>query len=122
MTLLLLIILLLFLLFGWPLLRGWLYMRSLRQRVDETFRGGQQQSRSRTSNYADDEDSNGDSSDWQQNDKSHRSRKIYTDSDGEYAEFEEIAVTREEQTTDNNQWQQTVVEEQIVDVEFEEIN
>ena len=45
MSFLLFILLILFLLVGLPLLRGWLYMQNLRRRVNESFRGRQQHER-----------------------------------------------------------------------------
>ena len=66
MSFLLFILLILFLLIGWPLLRGWLYMNSLRRRVNESFRGRQQHERPRRDYDDDTEDGE---------------RKIYTSGD-----------------------------------------
>ena len=101
MSFFLFILLILFLLIGWPLLRGWLYMNSLRRRVNESFRGRQQHERPRR-DYDDDEDGE---------------RKIYNSGDGEYAEYEEVSGTVMEETTT-----QTIIEEQIIDAEYEDVN
>ena len=53
MSFFLFILLILFLLIGWPLLRGWLYMQQLKRRVNESFRGRQQHERPRR-DYGDD--------------------------------------------------------------------
>ena len=102
MSFLLFILLILFLLIGWPLLRGWLYMNSLRRRVNESFRGRQQHERPRR-DYEDDEEDG--------------ERKIYNSGDGEYAEYEEVSGTVMEETTT-----QTIIEEQIIDAEYEDVN
>ena len=98
------ILLILFLLVGWPLLKGWLYYRSLRQRVHETF-GGR---RERKPSYREEEyTETGD-------------RKIYGSGEGEYAEYEELSGTVIEETTANGDTR-TVIEEQVIDAEFEEV-
>ena len=102
MSFLLFILLILFLLIGWPLLRGWLYMNSLRRRVNESFRGRQQHERPRRDYEEDEEDGE---------------RKIYNSGDGEYAEYEEFSGTVMEETTT-----QTIIEEQIIDAEYEYVN
>jgi len=116
MTFLLFVLIVLLLIVGWPMLRGWLYMRNLRSRINdtinETFGGGQQQQQQRdysdynTQRAATDKDDDG---------------KIFDSTDGEYVEFEEVKGVRIEQTTTADDYTQTVVEEQIVDVEFEDI-
>ena len=106
MSFFLFILLILFLLIGWPLLRGWLYMNSLRRRVNESFRGRQQHERPRRDYDDDTEDGE---------------RKIYTSGDGEYAEYEEVSGTVVEETiADGNT--QTIIEEQVIDAEFEDVN
>ena len=106
MSFFLFILLILFLLIGWPLLRGWLYMNHLRRRVNESFRGRQQHERPRRDYDDDTEDGE---------------RKIYTSGDGEYAEYEEVSGTVVEETTaDGNT--QTIIEEQVIDAEFEDVN
>ena len=47
MSFLLFILLILVLMIGIPLLRGWFYMQSLRRRANESFRGRQQHERPR---------------------------------------------------------------------------
>ena len=103
MSFLLFILLILFLLIGWPLLRGWLYMNSLRRRVNESFRGRQQHERPRR-DYDEEDDG-----------------KIFNSDDGEYAEYEEVSGTiMDETTADDNT--QTIIEEQVIDAEFEDVN
>lgn len=99
MSFLLFILLVLFLMIGIPLLRGWLYMNSLRRRVNETF-GGRQERQQR-----DEEDDDG---------------KIFDSTDGEYADFEEVSGTIVEETTSTGDTR-TIVEEQVTDAEYEEI-
>lgn len=99
MSFLLFILLVLFLMIGIPLLRGWLYMNSLRRRVNETF-GGRQERQQR-----DEEDDDG---------------KIFDSTDGEYADFEEVSGTVIEETTSTGDTR-TIVEEQVTDAEYEEI-
>ena len=99
MSFLLFILLVLFLMIGIPLLRGWLYMNSLRRRVNETF-GGRQERQQR-----DEEDDDG---------------KIFDSTDGEYADFEEGSGTIVEETTSTGDTR-TIVEEQVTDAEYEEI-
>ena len=99
MSFLLFILLVLFLMIGIPLLRGWLYMNSLRRRVNETF-GGRQERQQR-----DEEDDDG---------------KIFDSTDGEYADFEEVSGTVIEKTTSTGDTR-TIVEEQVTDAEYEEI-
>ena len=109
MYFLLFILLLLFLLVGLPLLRGWLYMQNLKRRVNESFRGRQEHERPRRERNDDDEEYT-----------ETGERKIFTSGEGEYAEYEEIRGTVIEETTADGDTR-TVVEEQITDAEYEEI-
>ena len=108
MYLLLFILLILFLLVGWPLLRGWLYIQSMRRRVNESFHGRQQHERPHRERYENEEYTET------------GERKIYTSNEGEYADFEEVSVTVAEETTANDDTR-TIVEEQVTDAEYEEI-
>lgn len=110
MSFLLFILLILFLMIGIPLLRGWLYMQNLRRRVNESFRGRQQHERPRRERYEEDEEYT-----------ETGERKIYTSGDGEYAEYEEVSGTIIEETTSNGD-NRTIIEEQITDAEYEEIH
>ena len=103
MSFLLFILLILFVLIGWPLLRGWLYMNSLRRRVNESFRGRQQHERPRR--------------DYEEEDEG----KIFNSGDGEYAEYEEVSGTIAEETSSTGETQ-TIIEEQVIDAEFEDVN
>lgn len=105
MSFLLFILLILFLMVGIPLLRGWLYMQNLRHRVNESFRGRQQHERPRR-----DEEEHTETGE----------RKIYGSTEGEYADFEEVSGTVIEETTADGETH-TIVEEQITDAEYEEI-
>ena len=107
MSLLLFILLVLFLMVGIPLLRGWLYMQNLRRRVNESFRGRQEHERPRRQDNDDEYTETGE-------------RKIYTINEGEYAEFEEVSGTIIEETTSNGDTR-VIVEEQVTDAEYEEI-
>lgn len=107
MNFLLFILLILLLMIGIPLLRGWLYMQSLRRRVNESFRGRQEHERPRRD--ADDEEYT-----------ETGERKIYRTGEGEYADFEEVTGTIVEETTSTGETR-TVIEEQVTDAEFEEI-
>ena len=107
MNFLLFILLILFLMVGIPLLKGWLYMKSLRRRVNESFRGRQQHERPRR-NDDDEYTETGE-------------RKIYTSNEGEYAEYEEMSGTIIEETAQTGDTR-TIIEEQITDAEYEEIN
>ena len=103
---LLFILLILFLMVGIPLLKGWLYMQNLRRRVNESFRGRQEHERPRR-DYDDEYTDTGE-------------RKIFTSNEGEYADFEEVSGTiMEETTTDGDT--RVVIEEQVTDAEYEEI-
>ena len=103
---LLFILLILFLMVGIPLIRGWLYMQNLRRRVNESFRGRQEHERPRR----DDDDEYTDTGE----------RKRYTSNEGEYADFEEVSGTVIEETTSTGDTR-TIIEEQVTDAEYEEI-
>ena len=107
MSFLLFILLVLFLMVGIPLLRGWLYMQNLRRRVNESFRGRQQHERPRRDNDGEEYTETGE-------------RKIYTSGDGEYAEYEEVTGTIIEETTPDGDTR-TIIEEQITDAEYEDV-
>ena len=104
MSFFLFILIIIVLLFGWPLLRGWLYMQRLKKNVNDIFgRGNNQQQQRR--GYQDDDDDDG---------------KIFDSTDGEYADFEEVrGAVFEETTVDSDTG--TIIEEQITDAEYEEI-
>ncbi len=106
MNFLLFILLILFLMVGIPLLRGWFYMQNLRRRVNESFRGRQEHERPRRERYEEEEYTET------------GERKIFTSGEGEYADFEEVNGTINEETTTTSE---TVIEEQITDAEYEEI-
>ena len=106
MSFFLFILLILFLMIGIPLLRGWLYMQSLRRRVNESFHGRQQHERPRSD----------DNEEYTETGE----RKIYTSNEGEYADFEEVRGTIIEETTSDGDTR-TIIEEQVTDAEFEEI-
>ena len=105
MSFLLFILLILFLMVGIPLLRGWLYMNSLRRRVNESFRGRQQHERPRRDDDDEEYTSTGE-------------RKIYGSNEGEYAEYEEVSGTVIEETISTSE---TIIEEQVTDAEFEDV-
>ena len=105
MSFLLFILLILFLMVGIPLLRGWFYMQGLRRRVNESFRGRQEHERPRR----DDEEYT-----------ETGERKIFTSNEGEYADYEEVSGTITEETTTNEDTR-IIIEEQITDAEYEEI-
>lgn len=107
MGFLLFILLILFLLVGIPLIRGWLYMQNLKRRVNESFRGRQQHERPRREAEEEYTETG--------------ERKIYTSNEGEYAEYEEVTGTIIEETAQTGETS-TIVEEQITDAEYEEIN
>ena len=106
-TFLLFILLILFFMVGIPLLRGWLYMQNLRRRVNESFRGRQEHERPRREQYEEEEYTET------------GERKIFTSGEGEYADFEEVSGTIIEETVSTNE---TIIEEQVTDAEYEEIN
>ncbi len=109
MSFLLFILLVLFLMIGIPLLRGWFYMQNLRRRVNESFRGRQEHERP---------DRN--SEEYTETGE----RKIFTSGDGEYADFEEVTGPIIEETTEETidvDETRTIIEEQVTDAEFEEI-
>ena len=108
MSFLLFILFILFLLVGLPLLRGWLYMQNLRRRVNESFRGRQQQERPNRERYEEEEYTET------------GERKIFTSNEGEYADFEEVSGTVIEETTSTGETR-TIIEEQVTDAEYEEI-
>ena len=108
MSFLLFILLVLFLMIGIPLLRGWLYMQNLRRRVNESFRGRQQHERPRRNNDEEEYTETGE-------------RKIFTSGDGEHADFEEVRGTTIEETTSTSETR-TIIEEQVTDAEYEEIS
>ena len=105
-TFLLFILVILFMLVGLPLIRGWLYMQNLKRRVNESFRGRQQHERPRRDNNEEYTETG--------------ERKIYTSNEGEYADFEEVQETVIEETVKAEETR-TVIEEQITDAEFEDI-
>ena len=105
MSFLLFILLILFLMVGIPLLRGWLYMQNLRRRVNESFRGRQQHERPRRDDDDEEYTSTGE-------------RKIYTSGDGEYAEYEEVSGAVIEETISTSE---TIIEEQVTDAEYEDV-
>jgi len=109
MSILLFILFILFLMVGIPLIRGWLYMQSMRRRVNESFRGRQQHERPRRDEVEEEEYTET------------GERKIFTSGEGEYADFEEVTGTVSEETITTDDNTRTVIEEQITDAEFEEI-
>ena len=102
---LLFILLIIFMFVGWPLLRGWLFVRDMHRKVNETFGGGRESGSRR---YDEEEEEYTETGE----------RKIYGSGEGEYAEFEEVRGTIVEETTWVNE---TITEEQVTDAEFEEI-
>ena len=107
MNLLLFLLLLLFLIVGIPLIRGWLYMQRLKQRVNDAF-GERQQDRSRREDDDEEYTETGE-------------RKIYQSGEGEYAEYEEVSGTVVEEDTPDGDTR-IIVEEQITDAEYEDIH
>ena len=81
-------------------------MQNLRRRVNESFRGRQEHERPRRERYEEEEYTET------------GERKIFTSGEGEYADFEEVNGTIIEETTTTSE---TVIEEQIIDAEYEEI-
>ena len=108
MSFLLFILLILFLMIGIPLLRGWFYMQNLRRRVNESFRGRQQHERPNRERYEEEEYTET------------GERKIFTSNEGEYADFEEVSGTVIEETSSTGDTR-TIIEEQVTDAEYEEI-
>ena len=106
MSFLLFTLLILILMVGIPLFRGWLYMQNLRRRVNDSFRGRQQHERPRREEEEEYTETG--------------ERKIYGSNDGEYADFEEVSGTIIEETTSTGDTR-TIIEEQVTDAEFEEI-
>ena len=88
-----------------PLVRGWLFMKDMKRRANETFGGRQQRGRTRR-----DDDEYTETGE----------RKIYGSTEGEYAEYEEVIGTIIEETASTSETQVTV-EEQISDAEYEDI-
>ncbi len=109
MSFLLFILLVLFLMVGIPLLRGFFYMQNLRRRVNESFRGRQQHERPRRERQEEEEEYT-----------ETGERKIFTSGEGEYADFEEVRGTVIEETTPEGDTR-TIIEEQVTDAEYEEI-
>ncbi len=110
MSFLLFILLVLFLMVGIPLLRGFFYMQNLRRRVNESFRGRQEHERPRregNEDYTEEYTETGE-------------RKIFTSNEGEYADFEEVRGTIIEETAPDGDTR-TIIEEQVTDAEYEEI-
>ena len=110
MSFFLFILFILLLMVGIPLLRGWLYMQNLKRRVNESFRGRQQHERPSRERYEEDEEYT-----------ETGERKIYTSGEGEYADFEEVSGTIVEETNSAGE-SRTIIEEQVTDAVFEEIN
>lgn len=111
MSFFLFLLLVLLLMVGIPLLRGWLYMQGLRRKVNDIFGDGRQtqrQQQERRTPYEEEEYTET------------GERKIYTSGDGEYADYEEVTgpITQEATSTTAPN---TIVEEQITDAEYEEI-
>ena len=105
---LLFILLILFLMVGIPLIRGFFYMQNLRRRVNESFRGRQEHEGSSRERYEEEEYTET------------GERKIFTSNEGEYADFEEVSGTIIEETTSTDDTR-TIIEEQVTDAEYEEI-
>ena len=108
MSFLLFILLVLFLMIGIPLLRGWLYMQNIKRRVNESFRGRQQHERPRRDDAGEEYTETGE-------------RKIFTSDEGEYADFEEVSGTIIEEENTSTGDTRTIIEEQITEAEYEEI-
>ena len=81
-------------------------MQNLRRRVNESFRGRQEHERPRREQYEEEEYTET------------GERKIFTSGEGEYADFEEVSGTIIEETVSTNE---TIIEEQVTDAEYEEI-
>lgn len=100
--------LLLFILFFLPLLvvlvRGWLFFRGIRKKVNDTFGGASGERRERTYRRETEEYTET------------GERKKYSSNEGEYADFEEVSGTVIEETVTTS-----VIEEQITDAEYEEV-
>ena len=108
MSFLLFILLILFLMIGIPLLRGWFYMQNVKRRINESFRGRQQHERPNRERYEEEEYTET------------GERKIFTSNEGEYADFEEVSGTVIEETASTGETR-TIIEEQVTDAEYEEI-
>jgi len=107
MSFFLFILLILFLMVGIPLLRGWFYMQRLKQKVNESFRGRQEHERSQRNSTDEEYTETGE-------------RKIFTSNEGEYADFEEVRGTIIEETNSTGDTR-IIIEEQVTDAEYEEI-
>jgi len=107
MSFLTFILLLLLVVVGWPLLRGWLFVRDVRKKVNDTF--GESEPRRERPRREDREEYT-----------ETGERKIFTSNEGEYADFEEVTGTIIEETSPDGDTG-TIIEEQITDAEFEEI-
>lgn len=110
MSFLIFILLVLLLMVGIPMLRGWLYMQSLRKKVTDIFGSdgpARQQQQQRQYEEEEEYTETGE-------------RKIYTSGEGEYADFEEVRGATIEKTVTAND-SRTIIEEQITDAEYEEI-
>ena len=81
-------------------------MQNLRRRVNESLRGRQEHERPRREQYEEEEYTET------------GERKIFTSGEGEYADFEEVSGTMIEETVSTNE---TIIEEQVTDAEYEEI-
>jgi flagellar biosynthesis/type III secretory pathway M-ring protein FliF/YscJ len=108
---LLLIILLLLLL--WPVIRLALGYRKLRQHMSQAYRQQQYDNDSRQGRQR-----RQDSGDY---DPATGRRKVYSESDGEYVDFEEVDNGRRDTVAAQQQACDTVVEEQVSDAEYEDI-
>lgn len=110
MWILLVLILLVFLL--WPVIRLALGYHKLRQHVNQAYRQQQQQ-------YGDIRGQRHEASgDY---DPATGRRKVYSETDGEYVDFEEVDDGQRKTVTAQQQERETVVEEQVSDAEYEEI-
>ncbi len=108
---LLFILLLVFLL--WPLIRLVAGVHSMRRHINKTY-NAQQQRRQHQYNNSTTRPGNRDT----YYDPATGKRKVYTATDGEYVDFEEVTDGRKPAATPA---EPIVVEEQITDVEYEDI-
>lgn len=99
-----------------PLFRGWLALRRMRRQAREAYEDAAREAeRRRRANRR---------GGWSAPDDARRQAKRYGSTDGEYVEWEEVAVeTQTSRTTESTDGQsrQTVTESQVTDVEWEEI-
>ena len=107
---LLLIILLLLL---WPVIRLALGYRKLRQHMSQAYRQQQYDNDSRQGRQRRQDSGDYDPATWR--------RKVYSESDGEYVDFEEVDNGRRDTVAAQQQACDTVVEEQVSDAEYEDI-